>query len=133
MKFLIAKFVLIIVLTICMRFIELCRKVVISTHRSGRRVLPDIRVLYRIGYLHLPMSMAAIGLMCDNLYQGNKENSLSLLLLLLIFILTVGGCISRGILSKGEPELVSRHDLDWLLGITVPNLLGLVSLSMAIF
>jgi len=123
------KLSLIFLLTVSLRFIEQCREVISSLKKE--KVLPDINVFYKILYLHLAMSMAAIGLICDKI-SSIKENIMIAFALIFIFILTTIGCIFRGILSQKSPEVYSLFDRDWLLGVIVPNALGLSSLIFAL-
>jgi hypothetical protein len=125
------KFVILLGLTITLRFVELSREV--STSIKGTDIFPDISVLYRLLYWHLGMSMVAIGLICDKLVRGDNNNPNAIILMLVVFLLTVTGCISRGMLSNRAPEVLSIYDRDWRLGIIIPDSLGLISLSLAIF
>lgn len=130
MTFLLSKFGLILFLAICLRFIEHCREI-ISSNNSNCRWL-NIRALYNILYLHLPMAMAAVGLVCDKLYWSGNNTGIPLLILIVIIMALIGS-ICRGILSQGEPEVFSIFDRDWTLGIIIPNILGLSALLLALW
>lgn len=127
---LLIKFSLIALLTVSLRFIELCRAVINNTELN--KILPNIRVSYDLLYLHLPMSMASMGLVCDRLIGVQREGGSFYAILLIIILCTVAGCISRGIISRGEPEVSKHYDRDWMCGIIVPNSCGIASLVLSI-
>lgn len=129
MKFMIFKFFLLFTLTFLLRFVELSRDVVNSM--KGEIWVPNVKILYNAAYLHLPMAMASIGLLCEEIQPENNSSS-NIFLPLIVFILTIIGCLSRGMFSKSCPEIMSFSDKDWLFGIIIPNSIGILSLFLSI-
>jgi FtsH-binding integral membrane protein len=117
---------LILGLTLMLKFIELSRDILSNSqsYQSGRII--SVRNFYDGVYWHLGMSMAAIGLICDKTQVSSMRSHF--LFLIGIFIATIFGCFSRGMLSRGSPEVMSMHDHDWLYGIYIPNILSLAVL-----
>lgn len=112
-----------------LRFIEIGREIIGNPQVKNAQKIISVKNLYEGLYWHLGLSMVSIGLFFDYVQNIASVRSHGLFLIGII-IVTIFGCFSRGILSKGSPEVISVHDRDWLFGITIPNV---ISLTVLIF